>query len=302
MKKIAVLMILLAAVLTALPGNADAASLKMKKLKAGKTYKIDLNGGKKEKVKYTVKEVNESTQRFKLYVNGKVVFKKDIDDWSLISSVKTVDFIKKDKYTEIFVDVAGSYSNWWFFVLRYVSPKKVIACTKFTNVEGEMCPLNTSRTDSGTYKNTGKNKLYVQSETPFYNSNFGCYYILAPVKLKSGKIKAVTESKYKLTGVSNYTPAYFGGKYYKLKKKMVLYKSASFKTELKTLKAGDTFVPTDLKPLAPESKEMYGSMIRRYPLFVKVKASDGIKGWLYFPAWSEDGSGTDYLTAQPSWG
>ena len=152
MKKIAVLMILLAAVLTALPGNADAASLKMKKLKAGKTYKIDLNGGKKEKVKYTVKEVNESTQRFKLYVNGKVVFKKDIDDWSLISSVKTVDFIKKDKYTEIFVDVAGSYSNWWFFVLRYVSPKKVVACTKFTNVKGKMCPLNTSRTDSGKYK------------------------------------------------------------------------------------------------------------------------------------------------------
>ncbi|MBQ6361668.1 MAG: hypothetical protein IJJ25_11080 [Lachnospiraceae bacterium] len=285
-----------------LPGHADAASLKMKKLKAGKTYKINLNGGKKEKVKYTVKEISDSTQRFTLYVNKKAVYTKVLDEWSVVNSVKTVDFISKDKYKEILVDIGGGYSNWWVFVLRYVSPKKVIACTEFTNVKGKMCPLDISRIDSGVYKNTGKNKLYLQNDTPFRNENFGCYHILAPIKLKSGKMKAVAESKYKLTGVKDYTESLFGGKYYKLKKEMVLYKSASFKKELKTLEAGDTFVPTYIKPLKPESKEVYDDTVYGYPLFVKVKDAEGTTGWLYFPPWSSEGYSSEYLTATPAWG
>ena len=304
MKKNIVFTVLFSAMmlLLLLPGHADAASLKMKKLTAGKTYKIDLNGGKKETVKYTVKDISESAQRFTLYVNKKAVFQKDLDDWSVVNSVKTVDFITNDRYTEILVDVGGGYSNWWVFVLRYVSPKKVIACTEFTNVKGEMCPLDISRIGSGTYKNTGKNKLYLQNDTPFHNGNFGCYYILAPIKLTGGKMKAILESKYKLSGVSNYSESYFGGKYYKLKKEMVLYKSASFKQELKTLKEGDTFVPTYIKPLKPESKEIYDDTVYGYPLFVKVKDAEGTVGWLYFPPWTSEGYTSEFLTATPAWG
>ena len=266
---------------------AQAANQKAKLLKKGKTYSTDINGGGKEKIRFGVKKLRNYDQQFTLSINGKAVYKKTLE-LGLVTDVFLADLNTKDKYKEIVVNWAGDASDWHFFILRY-NGKKV---TEFSDV------TSTNGISKGRMSFTGKQRIlkgngvfYGEVETPFFNRNFGCYYILAPAKLSGGKIKYITAKTYSLTGVSTYVNNVFHDKYYRLAKSMDLYKSASKGKVLCTCPAGTGFTPLKIK--LDRTAGDY-----RYDLFVYVKTEDGQTGWLFFPNESTE----QYLTNIPLWG
>jgi hypothetical protein len=105
---------------------------KMTRIKQGVTTKVDLNGGKKERVKIIKKKLSEKQKSkhssyylYKLKIGNKIV--KTVYDWDG-EEVKffIVDINKKDKYKEI---VWCSYhtdvsDNWWY-ISRYNGGKLV---------------------------------------------------------------------------------------------------------------------------------------------------------------------------------
>lgn len=284
-KIIFVSMLLVMALAVSIP--AQAAAKKAKLLKKEKTYTVDLNGGRKENVRFSVKKLKDYNQQFRLSVDGKIVYKKKLE-WGTVTDVFLADLNKKDKYKEIVVNWSGDQSDWHFFLLRYKG-KKVKAFTNVTSTNG---------IHDGRMAFTGKKKIlkgngvfYGEVETPFSNRTFGCYYILAPAKLSDGKIKYTKAKTYRLSGVSSYVQYVFKDKYYRLAESMDLYKSASKRKVLRTCPAGTRFTPLKIKLAGKTSAYNYN-------LFVYVKTSDGKKGWLYFP----DDNSEQYLTDLPLWG
>ena len=265
-KIIFVSMLLVMALAVSIP--AQAAAKKAKLLKKEKTYTVDLNGGRKENVRFSVKKLKDYNQQFRLSVDGKIVYKKKLE-WGTVTDVFLADLNKKDKYKEIVVNWSGDQSDWHFFLLRYKG-KKVKAFTNVTSTNG---------IHDGRMAFTGKKKIlkgngvfYGEVETPFSNRTFGCYYILAPAKL-------------------SYVQYVFKDKYYRLAESMDLYKSASKRKVLRTCPAGTRFTPLKIKLAGKTSAYNYN-------LFVYVQTSDGKKGWLYFP----DDNSEQYLTDLPLWG
>ncbi|MDR1851374.1 MAG: hypothetical protein LBR21_01795 [Propionibacteriaceae bacterium] len=124
---IAVTTICAAGLLTAT--DAEAAT-KPSILKVGKTYKVDLNGGKKETIK-VVKYQGKYETGIKLVVNGKTLAKREHipSPWEFA----VADFIKGDKYREILLcqhpsDVSNIRCN----IYRYKGGKLVQAKYKFS--------------------------------------------------------------------------------------------------------------------------------------------------------------------------
>lgn len=289
------LLLLLALTLFLQPASVQAAK-KGKLLKKGKTYKVDINGGKKEKVRYTTRTVGEYGEEFQLYVNKKLAFSYVLPSNGNVSNVYLADIKKSDKYKEIIVNFNGDFSDWYFFVLRYGKNKEVTAFvdqdTSGALTSGRMSVPGNKKVFSG------KGKFYAIVETPFYSNTFGCYYIKAPVKLSGGKIKFVKSGSYTLTNVTDYTPGLFGEKYYITAKSMKLYSKASLDASYKERAAGLRFTPKKIK-IAGTQKNSEGNYDwERYHLFVQVKTKDGKTGWLYFPADSTE----KYLTIVPQWG
>ena len=290
------LLLLLALALFLQPASVQAAK-KGKLLKKNKTYKVDINGGKKEKIRYTTRKINEYYgEEFQLYINKKLVYSYELPSYGKVNNVYLADIKKSDRYKEIVVNFSGDFSDWYFFVLRYGKNKKVTAFvdqdTSGALTSGRMSVPGNKKVFSG------KGKFYAIVETPFYSNTFGCYYIKAPVKLTGGKIKFVKSSSYTLTNVTDYTPGLFGEKYYITAKSMKLYKKASLDASYTERAAGLRFTPKKIKIAGTQKKTDDGYDWERYHLFVQVKTKDGKTGWLYFPAESTE----KYLTIVPQWG
>ena len=260
---------------------------KVRTLKKKKSYRLDLNGGKKETVRYQIKKVKnkygEYDHIFQLYVNGKRAYQKRFSDtWYSIDRVRYLDIKKSDRYKELILDISGSESNWSVMVLRYYNAKKI-----------KTYRSSNWRISTDGIRNTGNNRFYLEDDTPFYSNTFGCYYVRMPSKLAGNKIRPVKQSTYQLMNVSDYVKNVFGGKYYVLNRPMEFYPAAKRKNAKDTLYYGTEFTPQQIKPTGRKANGLYN-------LFVKVKLRDGRKGWLYFPADKADG--WEYLTQMPGWG
>lgn len=275
--------------------TAEAASNKVTVLKQGKTYSSNLNGGKKkEKIRYTFNcPFNSRVGDFKLYVNGKKVYSSSIrgDD----AVVTLLDLDSKDKYKELFVTSLYTYESSILgnvFLMRYVSGKKV----KVYNCDYIAAHLG--RLPS-VLKNSGKNKFYVVSDTPFYNNTFGCNYGLIPLKLQGDRLVAANADAYDLVEVDYDSrlgayKKYKKSKYkYTLSHSMTLYSSPSRSKPSGTLRSGTSFTASKIRPAG--AKAVYS--MTWYDVFVKVKTVSGRTGWLLFPADSD----IKYLKYRPWW-
>ena len=283
-----------------LPAGAHAANKKaVKKLGKSRTYTIDLNGGKAEKVKYTIREVKvdsfgNTCHQFSLYINGKLAYKRKMPSLGIVTSVYLADIKTSDRYKEIVVNYAGSFSDWYFFILRYTADGKVKAYTKQTGIIGG------GRTSlDGTRKVfDGKGVFYAEAETPFYSQTFGCYYALMPACLSNNKITYKKASYYVMSGVAGYVNVVFGGDYYVLARPMTLYTTSSRKKESAILPAGTEFTPKYVSVAGQQTVTENDWTSTYTNLAVKIKTKDGNTGWLYFPGMSEE----QYLTNRPEWG
>ncbi|MBQ9063020.1 MAG: hypothetical protein IJ121_09415 [Eubacterium sp.] len=142
-----------------------AAYYKVKTLKPAKTYKLNLNGGRKEKVRYKLINKSNYRQQFRLYVNGKCVYKKTFSPekhYSSVGSVRFLDIQRSDQYKELLLDLWGDESNQGVMVLRYYNANKIKAFYSYKN--GLL-----DRIDSKEIKNAGNNKFYLTADTPFSN-------------------------------------------------------------------------------------------------------------------------------------
>ena len=299
MRVAAICVMLLALLIPAVrPAEAGAAAnYKVKTLKPAKTYKLNLNGGRKEKVRYKLVSKSNYRQQFRLYVNGKCVYKKMFSPakrYSLVGSVKYLDIQRSDKYRELLLDLWGDESNQGAMVLRYYNANKIKAFYSYKT--GLM-----DRIDSKEIKNAGNNKFYLTADTPFSNESFGCYYARMPFKLSDSTIKNKTAGKYKLMRVSEYAPSLLGSQYYELARYMEMYTTDSMETISRDCYAGTKFTPTYVKVLDQQTVYYGGYPAVRYNLLVKVKLSTGESGWLYFPA-VLDSNESQYLKYKPAWG
>lgn len=269
-------------------------------LKAGKAYSIDLNGGKKEQVKYTFTRGTLAKKSvFRLYVNGKKVLTKRFGDEHMVAGVdqvKVADTNKKDRYQEIFLGLSGDQSNSWVNVIQYRSAKKVKYYSKASGVPSD------SRLSLWHMKAPGNGTVYLESDTPYHNFSFGSYYMLAPMKLSGKTMKYMKATSYALwSGWSKSDISlHFWGKsslydVYTLKRSMTLYRNAKVTNSKGTLFSGTSFKPLKLH-VANLSAGPSGYR-NRADFHVYVKTSNGTKGWLSFP---KNGSG--YLLVTPAWG
>lgn len=286
-----IILIMIIMTVTALPStHVHAANKDFKTLKEGVVYSINLNGGKtKEKVKWTATG-SYNNYTFKLFVNGKAVYKKKYS-YALSCSVSSFNLDTSDKYKELIVRVAeASHLYVDCFILRYKNSKTV----KRYSYSGEKITR-----EPVPYSRISKNKFYMTIDTPFENDNFGNYYVRMPFMISGNKIKRAKAGSYK------YGPLLYGiSTQYRLKRSMILYKTASRKNFKASLYSGTEFKPLYVKPgnkhVTYSQSGNYGYTLVRYDLYVKVKTDTGLTGWLYFPAQANDYMG-DYLANRPGW-
>lgn len=272
--------------------TAEAASNKVTVLKQGKTYSFNLNGGKKkEKVRYTFNDfIGYIPGEFKLYINGKKVYSSS--GWYERTEVQLLDVVRKDKYKELLISCMSVNSCLEKVVLvRYLSGKKikVFDCDYAAEHLGK-CPT--------IVKNSGKNKFYVVSDTPFHSAAFGRYCIGIPLKLQGNRLVfANTDSAYDM--VPQDQPDPYRKFKYTLTRSMTLYSSASRTKQLGTLPSGTSFTASKIRPAG--SKIVPGNdnaKVKYYDLFVKIKTASGRTGWLFFPGYPY----AHYLKYMPMWG
>lgn len=278
-----------------LPTGVQAAK-KGTKWKAGKTYKVDLNGGKKESVKYVLEEIEDEQQQFKLYVNKKKVYSLTIPNQGRVAKVYLADLKTSDKYREIVVNYDGSFSSWGFFVLRYGKNKKI---TEYISQdEAGFLTSDRVRVDGGSKVFKGNGTFYTEADTPFTNDSFGNYYARVPAKLSGGKIRFTKASSYKLLKVKEYVDGVFMENYYITSKPMKLYKKDSLSASARTKKNGLRFTPLKIVLAGSVQVSEDGYSYTKHNLFVQVKTKSGETGWLYFPGNTKE----DYLMRIPLWG
>lgn len=259
--------------------TAEAASNKVTVLKQGKTYSYNLNGGKKkEKVRYTFKSVDfyPQTSGFKLYINGKKVYSfnsGDLED----AEVQLLDVNRKDKYKELLICCMGPNQNLEKVVLiRYLSGKKI----KVFNCDYHAEHVNKR---SSIVKNSGKNKFYVASQTPFPSETFGLYYASIPLKLLGNRLVfANTDDTYDLVAPHWWPELNYKKNKYTLSRSMTLYSSASRNKQIGTLPSGTSFTASKIRPAGSKIVSWYDNIkVKYYDLFVKIKTVSGRIGWLF---------------------
>ena len=257
----------------------SAASLK--KLQTGKTYSLDLNGGAKEKIKVTYQKSGWKREKWKLYVNNKVVATYSFKDpYEASVDVYYLDVNKSDKYHELLIISTGVNSLLDDMrIIRYSNSKSVKKIRgKQKDFKGRVGRLSPVSCD-------GKNKITFYLDTPFFNGTFGCYLARVTGTVSGTTFSFSNASSYPLKTKDPDHP-----NNYELYRSMKLYKNANKKTVLKTLSAGTRFTPTSFKPVNPRSQS------GRWSAYVKVKTTDGKVGWLYFP-----NEGYKYLSQMPAW-
>ncbi len=256
-------------------------------LKAGKTYKYDINGGKKEKIKYQIKQEKQWSSKFVLYINGKRIYSFTKDGMAL-DGVYLTDFNKKDKWKEIVFNYGTGQSDAYVVVLRVNKKKKVTTFQKYSGSGWKGRVEYDGKKDIS----IGNGAITLTTDTPYYSSTFGCYYAQVKVNLKNGKIH-FKRGTYKIVKPSywNWIVDVFGEDYYILSRSMTLYSASGKKKKLQNCDAYTRFTPIAVKPAGKASDDSYN-------LWVKVKIKGGKTGWFYFPG----KTGTSYLTNVPMWG
>lgn len=265
---------------------ARAANNKIIELKENRTYSYDLNGDKKkEKIIFKCKPASDYSEgKIQIYINGKKLFSRKLH--TIGAYCYLVDLNTKDNNKELLIQAfSESDCTAEFLAFRYKSKNKTTileGCDKpgYLNCNARQLCLYRFSVSS----NTGSNKLYISADTPYSNSCFGSYYIKVPVAIKNGKIIAQKQSSYK---VLDYTKTFV----YQLNRSMKLYEKASTDSKSTICDSGSKFNVMQLKPVK-KNKD-------RGALYVKVKMSSGMTGWLYFP---DESNGSEYLKDIPSWG
>ena len=262
-------------------------ALKPKKLILNKTYSWDLNGGSKESVQVNLVRTGTYRVEARLYVNDQPAYSYGFSDYGdAFLDAYYVDVDKKDKYHEI-VLFPGEVNDSRFSItlLRYYNKAKVkkwiLKNWNGTNAGGRIYLKSYNR----------KKGFVFLVDTPFFSNGFGCYLAYVPAKLTGTRWGLKKQKTYKIKMPSEYLRADKG--WYKLKKKMTLYTSASTKKKKADLAVGTKFKASKIKPVGKKKTTWYS-------LYVKIKTSKGKSGWLYFP--KESGWQNNYLKTTPLWG
>ena len=224
---------------------------------SGKSYSIDLNGGASETIFYSKTGYDD----IQIYVNGKQVFH---DNELPVTQVRVVDIQKNDKFKEIVLEYDyGSACE--FTILRYGSNKKIKKLYTTNHKYWE-------KPDS--FDGNGNVQILRWGGNYTLGSLF--YYVTGKLSSKNFKIAKQNNCKIQSIGAT------LKNGWYTTARKLDLYKSSSKKRKTATLKSG-----TKIKALAAK---VSGSNY-----YVKVKTSDGKKGWIYFPQLKEYSSNSYYL-------
>ena len=252
-------------------------------LDAKKTYKINLNGGKEELVRYENSNISGDLHA-RIYVNDKIVWEKIYakqgNSGDNYVRVYLVDMNKSDKYKELIVSkmVVNSYAT-NTYIVRYKSQKKTMEYA-LKNASGTVMGLRYSGLEFDQ-----KNNVIFRQDTPFRDYKFGCYYVYRTAKFKSGKFYFPNQKNY---DVDSSTPLVNGDKYYKLSRSVKLFEKSKLTSKYSTLPAGTQFRAIIYRP---------GTTEQSYESFIKIKTVSGKKGWIH-----SSNSESEFLVYKPLWG
>ena len=250
---------LVLSVFAAAPVSAASSFKNVKSFKSG--AKIDLyKGGKKETVKYgSYKSSDTRKGSMTITINGKK-FKLTCPRYWSFGKVYYGDINKKDKYTELFVNMFGSGSDEYFMILRYKG-KKLYKCAVYQY-------------------NYAKNKYYKPSYTARYSgSEFG------KPKVDGKGTVTLVKTEDALGGCFTYRQKYsLDKKKFKLREQPTSYISCGSKM------VGTAFCDFEVyssKSVDAPTETIYeGETVKVVKIDRKgwayVKALSGTTGWLYF--------------------
>ena len=269
-----------------------------RKLTAGKNYRLDLNGGKKETIKVTLSETKNNHYgewygKWKIYINKKMVESYTISDIDHSIEIIYLDINQSDKFHEIMIKSIGN--NLWLDdlrIIRYYKQGKV----EVIKLKKNTYPFSPSRLDF--IANDGNNHLTFLLDTPFYNAYFGLYNCMVDAEVKNEEICYLSSDTYELKVPNLVLPLY------KLNRSMNLYNDPSETNRIGSLVRGTQFTALSIKPVDPLPGSFPGT---HWGMFVKIAAQTGENGWLFFPnsaTVSHTGSSyyNRFLDYVPGWG
>ena len=261
-----------------------------KVLQSGKTYKLDMNGGKAEKVKISFddgwrKGKNHQKANWKLYVNNKKVSSYSFEGGS-DSCIQAyyLDVDVSDKYHEILVIsriVNGISVD--VRIIRYYKNNKVKTIKQTQEgFSGE--PRSVFYRSCG-----GNNHISFLADTPFHNNCFGLNYCILDMVVDRNLMSFSNNSTYDL-GASPY-----GGSYeYKLNRSMTLYRDENGLEKKAVVRNGTVFHTLKIRPVSRTASTHWGI----WSIYVKIETQSGETGWIYFPA----SDSNKFLVSVPLWG
>ena len=263
----------------------------VRQLKTGKTYNLDLNGGKKEKVKVSFSE-NRKKDRgtWNLYVNKKKVYSYTIKGNEPFVDFYYLDVDKSDKYHE-FLFISKTVNSWLedSRVIRFYNNKKVKALPLVQGAfAGKIRRIYFASSD-------GDGRISFYMDSPFINMNSGFYHCLVSAEVGSNNMAFLNRNIYDLEKQR--------GSEYRLNRSMYLYGDEFGNSKIKTLNKGTVFTTIQVRPV---SKVVSGQNGEHWDLFFKITTSTGETGWIYFPNSAQISYGYNnsnrYLVTIPLWG
>lgn len=217
--------------------NTAAKETKMQNLENNKTYYVDLDGdGKKETIRYyEVFGTQRDFVRFYLFINGKQCIYEYDEETIFSPSVQIADLNSKTKGKEVvFAKRGDSDSNIQTIVYQYSNGN----LKKYFSFKDQKELVRSELL----CKQPGNGKVRIVTDTPYYNSHFGCYHMQINYKIVKGQLKKIaqktytTGTYYEENGKIKKTPIY----YYATKKLSVKKSMKSKKTKF-TIKKGQRF-------------------------------------------------------------
>jgi len=254
--------------------TAQAAKATSTIIKAGKTYKIDLDGDKK-KEKIYVKESKgdyDNETNFTLYINDKKV-KSAISGYKLHCKVIDIDTSKKGKELIYFIESPASDCLYDGGGIYKYKDGKLKTLLSFDN--GKYYYI--WRIIKGCSTN-GKGKLCVVADTPL-EINAGSYHAKLTYIYKDNKL----EPKKTLEFYGELSRGFTC----ELAKKVKLYKKPSKKsTVIKKLVVGTklNILKVKFTKIKSETDEYGYTHQRAIGVYAYIKTTSDKKGWIYLPA------------------